>query len=70
MMMLLQWHLGFYAKELTPTYRGFDSFYGYLGGKEDYWDHTNQGGKGVCVLLSYSNNVNILLYAYSGKTLS
>ena len=34
--------MGFYAKEFTPTYRGFDSFYGYYLGKADYWDHSNQ----------------------------
>lgn len=35
-----QWHLGFYAKEFTPTQRGFDTFYGYYGGQADYWDHS------------------------------
>ena len=37
-----KWHLGFYAKEFTPTYRGFDSFYGYYNGKGDYWDHSDE----------------------------
>jgi len=37
-----KWHVGFYAKEYTPRYRGFDSYYGYYLGKSDYWDHSNQ----------------------------
>ncbi|XP_048584695.1 arylsulfatase B isoform X2 [Nematostella vectensis] len=36
-----KWHLGFFAKEYTPTYRGFDSFYGMWSAKADYWNHTS-----------------------------
>ncbi|CAH3038820.1 unnamed protein product [Porites evermanni] len=36
-----KWHLGFFQTDYTPTKRGFDSFFGYWGGKEDYWDHSN-----------------------------
>ena len=33
-------HLGFYNWESTPTFRGFDSFYGFYEGSEDYFKHT------------------------------
>lgn len=36
-----KWHLGFFKSEYTPTKRGFDSFFGYWSGKEDYWDHSS-----------------------------
>ncbi|EDO38943.1 predicted protein [Nematostella vectensis] len=35
------WHLGFFTKEYTPVYRGFDSFYGFWNAKTDYWNHSS-----------------------------
>ena len=34
-----KWHLGHYTEAYLPTHRGFDSFYGFLGGAIGYYDH-------------------------------
>jgi len=35
-----KWDLGMHKWEYTPTYRGFDTFYGYYDAGEDYFTHT------------------------------
>jgi arylsulfatase A-like enzyme len=35
-----KWHLGMFSPDTVPTGRGFDTFYGYYSGAEDYFNHT------------------------------
>jgi len=35
----LQWHLGYYKLDYTPTRRGFDTHFGVWNGKSDYFSH-------------------------------
>ena len=39
-----KWQLGHAKKELWPTQRGFDHFYGHLTGEIDYFKKTDRGG--------------------------
>ena len=50
-----QWHLGFFAKQYTPTYRGFKSHFGYWLGAGDYWDHTAEGSNVGVRFFLFSN---------------
>jgi len=34
-----KWHLGYAAWQYTPTFRGFESFYGFYTGGQDYFTH-------------------------------
>uniref|UniRef100_A0A914CBD4 Sulfatase N-terminal domain-containing protein n=1 Tax=Acrobeloides nanus TaxID=290746 RepID=A0A914CBD4_9BILA len=35
-----KWHLGYCKRDFLPTARGFDSFYGYYGPQEGYFNHS------------------------------
>ena len=39
-----KWHVGHSAWEQTPTFRGFDSFFGFYQGGQDYFTHSSLGG--------------------------
>ncbi|CAL4124089.1 unnamed protein product [Meganyctiphanes norvegica] len=41
--MVGKWHLGMCDWSYTPTYRGFDSFYGFYSGSNDYYSHNTSG---------------------------
>jgi arylsulfatase A-like enzyme len=36
-----KWHLGHYLRQATPTYRGFDEFFGFYGDSRDYFSRVS-----------------------------
>jgi arylsulfatase A-like enzyme len=44
-----KWHAGFWTKKMIPAERGFDHWFGYLQGAQDYYTHNDAcgGGKGL-----------------------
>ena len=39
-----KWHIGHSSWEQTPTFRGFDEFFGFYYGAEGYFSHSHDGG--------------------------
>lgn len=42
-----KWHLGMVSEAYLPQSRGFDRFFGYYNGVQDYWGHFNDEAFGV-----------------------
>ena len=55
--MMGKWHLGYHKWEYTPTYRGFDTFYGFYNGWGDHYSHEIDN-----ILDLRDNNANYLRY--------
>ena len=54
-------YIGFYLRKFTPQQRGFDHFYGYYTGNEEYWNHTSpcwECGNYTAIDLGYHNATN------------
>lgn len=53
-----KWHAGYTTKAYTPTYRGYDTFFGYYNAMtEDYWSHTHAVSSG-CSLGGHSRDIS------------
>lgn len=53
-----KWHLGYYRREYTPRFRGFDNFYGYYAGFISYYDHILQDVVSFFLIFFLSYNEN------------
>jgi len=66
--LLGKWHLGFFDPAYTPTNRGFDTFYGYYGDKEDYYEKNNSEWAVISKQALLNNHLtDDALYELSGR---
>lgn len=69
--MIGKWHLGYCRKELLPTERGFDYFYGYYGPQTGYFNHSaGVSAKGERTRLAQTNTIVLRIVSCAVSTCS